>query len=51
MNNRKAKLIYIWDFNLKLYWKGQMKETGAEGSGRIDCVDINVTDDSYDVYT
>jgi len=26
-----------------------MKETGATGSGKIDCIDINVTDDKYDV--
>lgn len=50
INNRKAKLIFIYDFNLTLYWKGEMKETGATGSGKIDCVDINVTDDKYDIY-
>lgn len=49
--NRKGKTMYIWDINMYLKWKAVIKGTPEpehEAGGRVDCIDINVTDDDFD---
>lgn len=51
VNNRKGKTLYIWDVNLYLRWKAIVKgEEGPthEAGGRVECTDINVTDDDFE---
>lgn len=50
INNRKGKKIFIWDFNMTLLWNGTIKESEEKGKGKIECVDINVTDENFDLY-
>lgn len=50
VNNRKGKILFIWDVNLYLKWKGIIKGTGEEPpvySGKVECTDITVTDDDF----
>lgn len=49
INNRKGKKIFIWDFNMTLLWKGTVKQSEETGKGKIECIDINVTDEDFDV--
>lgn len=34
---------------MTLLWKGTIKKTEVTGKGKIDCIDINVTDEDFDV--
>jgi len=51
VSNRKGKTLYIWDINMYLKWKAVIKgspEPEHEAGGRVECIDINVTDDDFD---
>ncbi|XP_049851415.1 activator of 90 kDa heat shock protein ATPase homolog [Schistocerca gregaria] len=61
MSNRKGKRKFLWDLNMKLEWCGKMKmrrasdESGEEDQnkrtvkGKIECSNITVMDDDFDV--
>jgi len=51
VNIRKGKSRFIYDVTMNLHWNAILK--GAEGpeheaTGRMECIDINVTDDDFD---
>lgn len=44
-------MLFIWDVNMHLRWKGVLKgaeEALHEAGGRMECTDINVTDEEFD---
>jgi activator of HSP90 ATPase len=52
VTNRKGKTRFIYDVNMNLRWKATLKGEEApihEAGGRVECTDINVTDDDFDV--
>jgi len=47
--NRKGKTKYVYDYNIKVKWKGEIASEGEniEATGTLELIDVMVDDDDY----